>query len=262
MSNITTTVPAIFVGHGNPMNAIEVNQFTDGFRAIAETFPRPKAILSISAHWETRGVQLTADRAPRTIHDFYGFPQPLFDVVYPAAGMPELANDLQAKLAKDHLSLSSAWGIDHGVWSVLVHMFPKADIPVVEMSLNQNWTPREHYEFARQLRFLMDDGVLILGSGNVVHNLGLISWRNPEGGYDWAQEANEQIKKLFVDGDAGALADYPSLGAAVRRAVPTPEHFLPLLYILALKGADDEPVIFNDSLTLGSLSMTSFLVKP
>lgn len=260
MSEFRVKMPAVFVGHGSPMNAIEDNLYTRGFRSFSETLEKPKSILCISAHWETYGVQVTGNDHPPTIHDFYGFPKELYQVQYPASGNPLLADLVKSSIDESDLQVSNSWGLDHGTWSVLKHVFPAADVPVVQLSLNKRWSPMEHYCFAKQLKFLQDQGVLIVGSGNIVHNLGRLDWGLTTSGFDWAVEANEKVKQLVVAGDIKGLANLSGLGSYFKMAVPTMEHFLPLLYILALR-TDDSPItFFNDSLTLGSLSMTSFSV--
>jgi len=256
----TAKLPVLFVGHGSPMNAIETNSFTESWTKLGEEIPRPSAILSISAHWETQGTQVTVAQKPQTIHDFGGFPKALFDVQYPAEGSPELAYEIKNEVEHENILLSEKWGLDHGTWSILNHLYPKADIPVIQLSLDYYKSPREHFELAKELASLRRKGVLIMGSGNIVHNLRMIAWDKmhvPEYGYDWAIEVNEKVKSLMLSGNFDALVDYKSLGEEMKMAVPSPDHFLPLLYILALK-EDDEPMeFFNDRLVMGSLSMLS-----
>lgn len=254
-------MPALFVGHGNPMNAIEDNIFTKGFASIAKDLPVPKQIICISAHWETNGTQVCNVEMPQTIHDFYGFPKELFEVSYPAPGDPALARAIAATTEKFGTSLTDSWGIDHGAWSVLVHMYPKAQIPVVQLSLNRSWSARQHFELAKELNKLRDDGAMIIGSGNLVHNLSKVDWKLGNNGYDWAEEANFEIKKHIYTKSYNELISYEKLGSAVRTAVPTPEHFLPLLYVLSQNTDSAEPEFFNDELTLGSLSMTSVIIR-
>lgn len=257
-------MPVVFVGHGSPMNAIEDNVFSLGWREIGERLPRPEVILCVSAHWETRGVRLTAMERPRTIHDFGGFPQELYEVQYPAPGSSDLARETCVLLAGGGAGLDMEWGLDHGSWSVLRQMYPAADIPVVQLSLDRGRTGMGHYELARALAPLREKGVLILGSGNMVHNLGRIEVRgddfNEPYGFDWAMEADGLFKRLIREGRHEELADYRALGQSVRLAVPTPEHFLPLLYVLALKRDDEEIAMFNDQPVAGSLTMTSLVV--
>lgn len=258
----TTRMPVLFLGHGNPMNAIAENEFVQGFRDLSETIPTPSAILCVSAHWETRGTYITAVEKPKTIHDFGGFPQELFDVQYPAPGSPELANKTKSLITKNSVALDYNWGLDHGAWTVIKHLYPKANIPIVQLSLDYYQNPQQHYDLAKELKPLRDKGVLIIGSGNIVHNLSLTNWRRLDEtiGYDWAIEANEGIKELILKNDYQALINYKNLGKAVQLSIPTPEHFLPLLYALALKEEKEQITILNDKLLAGSLSMTSIKI--
>jgi 4,5-DOPA dioxygenase extradiol len=252
-------MPVLFLGHGSPMNAIEENEFVTGWRNIAKTLPRPKAILCISAHWETKGTFITAMDKPKTIHDFGGFPPELYNVQYPAPGSPELAQEVKNIIKKTEVGLDEKWGLDHGCWSVVKHLYPKADVPVVQMSLDYYQSPQYHYDLAKELSPLRAKGVLIIGSGNMVHNLGLVSWENidkPGFGYDWATEANEKMKMFILSGDYKSLIDYKSQGRAINQSIPTPEHFLPLLCSLALKEAEETVTLFNDKAVAGSLTMT------
>jgi 4,5-DOPA dioxygenase extradiol len=256
----TDMMPVLFIGHGSPMNAIEENEFVDGWREAEKSLPKPKAILCVSAHWETTGTSVTAMRKPETIHDFGGFPQELFEVQYPAPGSPELANEVRSIITKSEVGLDEKWGLDHGCWSVLRRMYPAADIPVIQLSLDYSKSAQYHYDLAGELLLLRKKGILIIGSGNIVHNLRLVDWNNmdtPGVGYDWAIEANEKMKKLILADDHKALIDYSSQGKAFNLAIPTPEHYLPLLYILALKQQDEMISFFNDKAVGGSLSMTS-----
>lgn len=259
----TGKLPVLFLGHGSPMNAIEENEFVRGFRSIAETFEKPKAVLCISAHWETRGTCVTAMQHPRTIHDFGGFPCQLFEVRYPAPGSPTLAEETKELVQSVKIGLDYKWGLDHGAWSVLRHMYPDADIPVVQMSLDYGMSPHAHYELARKLKKFRDQGVLVIGSGNMVHNLGRVAWDrlNDEAyGYEWAVEANEQMKAFILEGNHPALLDYTKQGKAIQLAIPTPEHFIPLLYALALGDPNEETAFFNDKTVAGSLAMTSIKI--
>jgi 4,5-DOPA dioxygenase extradiol len=256
-----SNMPLLFLGHGSPMNAIEETEFSRGWQSVGNELGKPEAVLCISAHWETETTSVTAMARPRTIHDFYGFPNELFQVEYPAPGDPALAGRIKESVKKTEIGLDNKWGLDHGTWSVLKHIYPDADVPVVQLSLAFNKPPRWHYDLARDLSFLRRKGVLIIGSGNIVHNLGMIDWRNPNGGYDWANEFNMRIKSRILEGDHPSLIHYNELGKEARMAIPTPEHYLPLLYILGLKEKNEEVRLFNDSLTLGSLSMTSVLVR-
>lgn len=259
----TESMPVLFVGHGSPMNAIEENEFVAEFRKVREKLPRPKAILCISAHWETQGTRVTAMEQPRTIHDFRGFPPELYELSYPAPGSPELANEVKKNITESDVIFDNQWGLDHGCWSVVKHFYPEADIPVVQLSLDYRKTPLEHYQLARELMALRNKGVLIIGSGNMVHNLGLVAWdklKVPGFGYDWALEADKIMKQMIIEGDYKSLANYKVLGKAFELSIPTPEHFLPLIYSLALRQNSDEVSFFNDKVIGGSLTMTSVMI--
>ncbi|HML58783.1 MAG TPA: 4,5-DOPA dioxygenase extradiol [Ferruginibacter sp.] len=255
----TPVMPVLFLGHGSPMNAIEENEFVQGFRRIAQQIPKPNAILCISAHWETRGTFVTAMKNPPTIHDFGGFPQALFEVQYPAPGSPELAQETKGLVQKTIVGLDEQWGLDHGAWSVIKHLYPEADVPVIQMSLDYYQTPQYHYELAKELQALRHKGVLIIGSGNMVHNLRMVEWKrlNETYGFDWAIEANEKMKQYILNDNHQALIDFSKQGKAFQLAIPSPEHYLPLLYTLALKNPNEPVSIFNDKPVAGSLTMTS-----
>jgi len=256
----TAQMPLLFLGHGSPMNAIGENEFVTGWREVAKKLPKPNAILCISAHWETRGTLVTAMEKPTTIHDFGGFPQQLYEVEYPAPGSPELASETKKIIAKTEVGLDLKWGLDHGTWSVLRHLYPAADVPVIQMSLDYYQTPQFHYDLAKELASLRRKGVLIVGSGNLVHNLGKIAWDKMDVagyGFDWAIEANEKMNKYILNGDHQKLINFKSQGRAFDLAIPSPEHFLPLLYMLALKEENETVALFNDKPVAGSLSMTS-----
>lgn len=256
----TEKMPVLFLGHGSPMNAIEENEFVQGFRSVAAGLPKPRAILCVSAHWETRGTFVTAMPNPPTIHDFGGFPKALFDVQYPAPGSPTLARETKALVKKTEVGLDDKWGLDHGAWSVIKHLYPKADVPVIQMSLDHYQTPEYHYELARELSSLRRKGIIIIGSGNMVHNLGMVAWDKLNAvdyAYDWAREASEKMKRFILEGDHQSLVKFRSQGKAFDLAIPTPEHFLPLLYTIALKDEKDEVSLFNDKAVAGSLTMTS-----
>ena len=257
--NSTDKMPVLFLGHGSPMNAIEENEFVTGFRNIGKEIQKPNAILCVSAHWETRGTFVTAMEKPMTIHDFGGFPQALFDVQYTAPGSPNLAKQTKALVKKTEIGLDEKWGLDHGAWSVIKHMYPNADVPVIQMSLDYYQTPQYHYELAKELSSLRNKGVLIIGSGNMVHNLGMVEWNrlNELFAYDWATEANEKMKSYILNGNHKALINYKSQGKAFDLAIPSPEHYLPLLYALALKEENEKLTLFNDKAVAGSLTMTS-----
>jgi 4,5-DOPA dioxygenase extradiol len=257
--NRTDKMPVLFLGHGSPMNAIEENEFVVGFRNISKEIKKPNAILCVSAHWETKGTWVTAMQQPKTIHDFGGFPQALFDVQYPAPGCPDLAKQTKELVKKTEIGLDEKWGLDHGAWSVIKHLYPNADIPVIQMSLDYNQTPQYHYELAKELSALRNKGVLIVGSGNMVHNLGMVEWSrlNELFAYDWAAEANEKMKKCILNGNHRELINYKAQGKAFNLAIPSAEHYLPLLYTLALKEANENITLFNDKAVAGALTMTS-----
>ncbi len=262
--SVTEKMPALFLGHGSPMNAIEENQFVKGFKDIAKTLPRPNAILCISAHWFTNGTKVTAMEMPRTIHDFGGFPKELFEVQYPANGSPELAKDTKILLQPTLVELDEKWGLDHGAWSVIKHLFPNADIPVVQLSIDYTKPAQYHYELSEKLNSLRNRGVLIIGSGNIVHNLSLVDWENFEKdnhGHDWAIEARYILNKLLLDGDYKSLINYDKISKAINLAIPTPEHYLPLIYVLGLHQKEEYLTMFNDKLVAGSLSMTSLKIS-
>lgn len=256
----TAQMPVLFLGHGSPMNAIEENQFVQGFRKVASEIPTPKAILCVSAHWFTKGTFVTAMELPKTIHDFGGFPQELFDVQYPAKGSPSLAEQTKELLLPAPVKLDESWGLDHGAWSVLRHMYPEADIPVIQLSIDYTKDAAYHFDLAQRLSKLRNSGILIIGSGNVVHNLRLIDWRNINtigAGWDWAIEAHQTTNEWILDGNFDPLITYQKQGTAIQYAVPSPDHFLPLIYALGLKDKKEQISLFNDELIGGSLSMTS-----
>ena len=247
-------MPVVFFGHGSPMNTLERNKYTETWRKLGESIPRPKAILCVSAHWYTEGTAVTAMEKPKTIHDFYGFPQALFNVQYPAPGDPRLAARVRELLEPVEIRLDDSWGLDHGTWSVLMHAYPHAKIPVIQLSIDGTRAPEFHYEAGKRLAPLRDEGVLVAGSGNVVHNLRLMK-RAGGPAFDWAVRFNESIREALASRDHRALVDFEKLGEAARLSVPTPEHYLPLLYVAALQG-DDEPLSFVvDGYDLGSVSM-------
>ncbi|KGO87478.1 dioxygenase [Flavobacterium rivuli WB 3.3-2 = DSM 21788] len=256
----TQIMPALFLGHGSPMNAIEENEFVANFRKIAKEIPKPVAILCVSAHWETRGTFVTAMKNPPTIHDFGGFPKALFDVQYNAPGSPALAQQTKELITSISIGLDDKWGLDHGAWSVIKHLYPNADVPIIQFSIDYTKPPQYHYDLGKQLAALRKKGILIIGSGNIVHNLGLMDWKNihtDNFGFDWAVEANEKMKGFIKSGDHKQLINFKSQGKAFEKAIPSPEHYLPLLYTLALKGENENVSIFNDKAVAGSLTMTS-----
>ena len=256
----TEKMPVLFLGHGSPMNAIEENQFVTGFRNLAKTLPQPNAILCISAHWFTNGTKVTAMEMPRTIHDFGGFPQALFDVQYPAKGSPELALETKHLLQTVDVELDEHWGLDHGAWSVIKHLYPDANVPVIQLSIDYTKSAQYHFELAQKLSDLRHKGILIVGSGNIIHNLRLVDFQNFEKddyGYDWAIEIREKVNNYLLDGNFQPLIDFETQSRAFQLAIPTPEHYLPLIYTLGLKDKTEELSLFNDKLLGGSLSMTS-----
>ena len=252
--------PVLFIGHGSPMNGIEDNEFSQTWAKMGETIQKPKAVLVISAHWLTKGTHITAMENPKTIHDFGGFPQALFDVQYPAKGNPELARATKNLIHTTDVDLDHDWGLDHGTWTVVRHMYPNADIPVLQLSIDYNKPPQYHYDLAKQLASLRKKGVLIIGSGNMVHNLRMIAWNKinePNYGFDWAIEMDQLFKQKIADKDHKSLIHYETLNKASKLAIPTPDHYFPLLYTLGLQDEKDETSFFNDKLVGGSLNMTS-----
>ena len=254
------TMPAAFFGHGNPMNAVEVNRYSAAWRAFGAAVPRPRAILVVSAHWYVNATAVTAMPRPRTIHDFYGFPKQLFEVEYPAPGLPELAEEIKDTVQPTWVGADvDSWGIDHGTWSVLVHAFPDASVPVVQLSINAEQGLDYHLDLGVKLAPLRDRGVLIVASGNVVHNLRAVDWKMPDDGYAWAQRFDEAAKARVLS----SPAEVPALDAHpdFRDAVPTPDHFIPLLYLAGLADSSHEAVdVLVDGYTYGSLSMTAYTI--
>jgi 4,5-DOPA dioxygenase extradiol len=252
-------MPVLFMGHGSPMNGIEHNEFSAYWAKLAKELPIPKAILVVSAHWLTRGTKITAMDSPRTIHDFGGFPDELFAVQYPAPGNPSLAKETTDIIKSTQVELDHDWGLDHGAWTIIRHMYPDASIPVLQLSIDYTKGPQYHYELARELSALRKKGVLIMGSGNMVHNLRMVAWDKLDSpyGFDWAVEMNEVFKNKILNGNHKPLMNYEALNKASRLAIPTPDHYYPLMYTLGLQGKDEEVSIFNDKLMAGSLSMTS-----
>lgn len=251
-------MPVLFIGHGSPMNGIEDNEFSTQWAAVAKDIPQPAAVLVVSAHWFTKGTHITAMDFPQTIHDFGGFPQELFDVAYPAPGNPALAAETAQLVHSTVVGLDHDWGLDHGAWTVVRHMYPEANIPVLQLSIDYTKDARYHYELAGELYQLRKKGVLILGSGNMVHNLRMISWPMMNGGgYDWALQINDKFKELILNNDHRPLMNYQSLGKEAMLAIPTPEHYLPLMYTLGLKQEKEPISLFNDKAIGGSLTMTS-----
>lgn len=249
-------MPVVFFGHGNPMNALLDNEYTKGWAAIGNSMPRPKAVLAVSAHWFVPATAVTSSLAPRTIHDFGGFPRELFEVQYPVAGDISLAHRVKDLLAPVSVEFNELWGLDHGTWSVLCHVFPKADIPVVQLSIDETQPPEFHYELAKRLAPLRDEGVLIIGSGNIVHNLHTYAWgKHTVEPFDWAVRFEENARKLILDNDHAPLIEYETLGRDALLSAPTPEHYLPLLYVLALRREDEQVSFPVEGFDGGSISM-------
>ena len=253
-------MPVLFIGHGSPMNGIEDTAFSRRWSQMAKEIPTPKAVLVVSAHWFTKGTKITAMDFPKTIHDFGGFPQELFDVQYPAPGNPVLAKETAELLHSAHVEFDHDWGLDHGAWTIIRHMYPEANIPVLQLSIDYTKGPQYHYDLAKELNALRKKGVLIIGSGNMVHNLRMVAWdrlNDPEYAYDWTIQMNNKFKELIQAGDHKPLINYSSLGKEAMLAIPTPEHYLPLIYTLGLKSSKDDVSFFNDKAVGGSLTMTS-----
>ena len=251
-------MPVLFVGHGSPMNAIEDNEYTRTWRNIADRIPKPKAILSVSAHWYTKGTRIMNEENPKTVHDMYGFPKELYEIQYNTAGAPGIA-----AISKGLISIKSeydnSWGIDHGTWSVLVHMYPERDIPLFQISIDASAPPEVHYRIGRELSALREQGVLLFGSGNIVHNLRMVDWNKPGDGFDWAYEFDEYIHKNIMNKKHDNILAFNEKSGVASLAVPTPDHFYPLLYILGATDEDDKVSVYNKSCEMGSISMTSYL---
>lgn len=253
-------MPVLFIGHGSPMNGIEDNTFSRTWKAMAKEIPTPAAVLVISAHWLSRGTHITAMESPKTIHDFGGFPRELYSVQYNAPGNPSLARETAALITSTQVELDHDWGLDHGAWTIIRHMYSDAKIPVLQLSIDFTKGPQYHYDLAKELYALRKKGVLIIGSGNMVHNLRMVAWdrlNDSEFGYDWALQANNTFKELIANGKHDRLISYETLGKEAQLAIPTPEHYWPLLYTLGLKGKNDVVSFFNDKAVGGSLTMTS-----
>ncbi len=251
-------MPVLFVGHGSPMNAIEDNDYTREWRNISEKIPRPKAILAVSAHWYTRETRINNEENPKTIHDMYGFPKELYEIIYTCPGSPRLAEVSKDLISKETI-FDNSWGIDHGTWSVLVHMYPNMDIPVFQLSIDALAPPEVHYQIGSQLKSLRDQGVLIFGSGNIVHNLRLVDWKMEGKGFDWAYEFDDFIYKNIMDNNHDSILKFSDLGDTAKLAVPAPDHFYPLLYTLGASDKEDKVSVYNKSCDMGSLTMTSYL---
>jgi 4,5-DOPA dioxygenase extradiol len=257
------SMPAIFVGHGNPMNVIRRNQWTEGWKDLGKAMPRPRAILAVSAHWYLPSIRVTAMTNPRTIHDFGGFPKQLFEIKYRAPGAPSLAEKVREMLGPLTVELDHDWGLDHGTWSVLYHIFPIADIPVVQLSIDRTKPPSFHYEIGQLLAPLRDEGILIMGSGNIVHNLQAYEWDRPEiGAFEWASRFEEKIRNLLQSGKNGQLVNYPAIGHEANLAVPTPDHYLPFLYVLGTRRKEDLISFPIEGFDGGSMSMLTIQISP
>jgi len=253
-------MPTLFIGHGSPMNGIENNEYSNYWKKLAEQIPQPKAVICISAHWLTKGTLVTAMSHPKTIHDFGGFPQALFDVQYPAPGSLTTAIETQNAISSTKVELDHDWGLDHGTWTIIRHMYPKANIPVLQLSIDYDKPAQYHYNLAKELHKLRRKGILLIGSGNMVHNLRMIAWdkmNTPNFGFDWAIEMNQKFKSSILDHNHQALINYQNFGVAAKNAIPTPDHYYPLIYTLGLQEKTDKVEIFNDKLVMGSLTMTS-----
>lgn len=254
-------MPVMFIGHGNPMNAIEENAYHKSWQALGKSLPRPQAILSVSAHWITKGTKVTGMSHPKTIHDFGGFPKKLFDQQYPAPGSPAFAALAKELVTYSHIQTDDSWGLDHGTWSVLLPMYPAADIPVFQLSLDYDQPPTYHYEIGKQLNKLRDKGVLIIGSGNLVHNLGMVDWGNTGKTFDWALEFDSKFTQWMDKGDHASVLNYQKLlGSTATMAHPSYDHLLPLFYILGLQQKNEKISYFNDRIDMGSISMRSMLI--
>jgi len=256
---MTDLMPVVFVGHGSPMNAIEENEYSRGWRALSAVLPRPTAILCVSAHWETRGLAVTAMESPRTIYDFYGFPDQLYACTYPAPGSPNLADEIRGVITSGNVQLDQSWGLDHGTWSVLLQMVPLADIPVLQLSLDRSRNPAYHYRVGQDLAVLRQKGVLILGSGNIVHNLRLMQWSDTA--FDWAEEFDRQAADWIQSGDHTSLVEYEKAGQAAALSINSAEHYLPLLYVLGAGGEKGQVSFINERVSMGSMSMRCVIIK-
>lgn len=258
MEATMTKMPLLFVGHGSPMNAIEDNPYTRTWKQMADRIPKPEVILSVSAHWYTRGTRINNEESPKTIHDMYGFPRELYEILYDAAGSPAMAKEAKELISRE-TGYDKAWGLDHGTWSVLVHMYPERDIPVFQISIDGTAPPETHYQIGRELRSLRNQGVLILGSGNIVHNLRMVDWNKGKQGFDWAYAFDEYIYENIMAKYPDKILAFRDQGDLARLAVPTPDHFYPLLYVLGASDEEDKISVYNKAAELGSLTMTSYL---
>jgi 4,5-DOPA dioxygenase extradiol len=256
---MTEKMPVLFVGHGSPMNAIEDNEFGRAWKEMGRQLTKPKAILAVSAHWETMGTKVTAMEKPKTIYDFYGFPKELYEVTYPAAGSPDLAQTIRKVINMTDVQPDMTWGLDHGTWSVLRRMFPLADVPVVQLSLDRSKGPRHHYQLGQQLKELREEGVLIISSGNIVHNLRMVVFDSPVK-YNWAESFDQKVKQWVLAGDHEAMIEYQKQGREAELAINSAEHYLPLLYTLGLQDEGEPISFFADKMSYGAISMRSIKV--
>lgn len=254
---MSNRMPTLFIGHGSPTNAIEENEFTDGWRRIAKEIQKPDAILCVSAHWYVPYTKVTAMEHPRTIHDFYGFPPALYEQQYPALGAPDLASMISKSSKAISIPLDESWGLDHGTWSVLKQMYPEADIPVVQLSIDYSKPPRYHLDLGQQLNYLREQGVLIIGSGNLVHNLGAVNWQNEDSVYEWAKEFERKIMESLIANDDSVFANFENMRDLAKKAHPSLDHYLPLLYARGAAGNYENLQVFNQKTVYGSISMTS-----
>lgn len=255
---MTEQMPTLFIGHGSPMNAIEENEFTEGWRDIAKSVPRPKAIVCVSAHWFIPSAQVMHSAHPRTIHDFYGFPPDLYKEQYPAPGDPKLAEKISSFLMQYSIGLDNMWGFDHGTWSVLKKMYPEADIPTVQLSIDYSKPPKYHFELGQNLEFLRDQGVMIIGSGNLVHNLGAVVWNRPDSAYNWAKQFEEAITESLYKDEELVFLSFDGIEETAQKSHPSLDHYLPLLYAVGAGGLKNRPVVYNQKILHGSISMTCF----
>lgn len=257
---MTKPMPVVFVGHGSPTNAVEDNAFTHAWETLGKELPKPKAIVAISAHWLTEGTNVEASAHPKTIHDFYGFSKDLYEITYPAPGDPELANEIQNRLPELHIHKGEGWGLDHGTWVVLHRMYPNADIPVIQVSIDMSKGERFHYETGKALSFLRDEGVLVVGSGNIVHNLGMIRWGDGAEHFPWATQFDNEVKHHIEKKEHEALINYHSMGLSASMSVPTPDHYWPMLYILGMQRENENARFFADEIVYGSIGMRGFVI--
>lgn len=257
----TERMPVIFIGHGNPMHALHDNKFTQTLNGIQKTISKPKAILVVSAHWLTRGTYVSTNPNPKTIYDFGGFPEDMYKIKYEPVGSPELAKELKEKIDYTKIEADNSMGLDHGAWTVLKHMYPAADIPTFQLSVDYHKPASYHFELAKQLGYLRNKGVLIIGSGNLVHNLGMVDFANTNGGYDWAIEFDAKVKELLNKGDFKSLVDYEKLGKSALLSIPTNDHYLPMIYPLGLTLPNENVSYLYEGMEAGSISMRSFVIK-